>query len=54
MAASTAKACDNTPPSKSGATRAEDAGNITPAQAATIRHRADHVLGEKDSTYHNK
>jgi uncharacterized protein (UPF0303 family) len=38
----------------SGATRAENAGNITPAQAATVRHKAEHVLGEKDSTYHNK
>ena len=38
----------------SGATRAENAGNITPAQAATVRHKAEHVLGEKDSTYHGK
>jgi hypothetical protein len=28
-------------------------GNITPAQAATVRHKASAVLGETDSTYHN-
>jgi hypothetical protein len=28
-------------------------GNITPAQAATVRHKASQVLGETDSTYHN-
>lgn len=38
----------------SGATRAENVGNITPAQAATVRHRAHNVLGQKDSAYHNK
>lgn len=29
-------------------------GNITPAQAATVRHEASQVLGETDSTYHGK
>jgi hypothetical protein len=28
-------------------------GKLTPAQAAQIRHRADVVLGETDSNYHN-
>lgn len=28
-------------------------GRLSPAQAAKIRHRADVVLGETDSTYHN-
>jgi hypothetical protein len=28
-------------------------GNISPAQAATVKHKAAHVLGETDSTYHN-
>ena len=37
----------------SGATRAENAGNISPEEAAKVRHRADSVLGVKDSTYHN-
>lgn len=37
----------------SGATRAENAGNISPAEAAKVRHKADAVLGVKDSTYHN-
>lgn len=27
-------------------------GKLTPAQAAKVRHRADVVLGENDSTYH--
>ena len=26
-------------------------GNITPAQAATVKHKAKQVLGETDSTY---
>lgn len=38
----------------SGATRSENAGNITPEQAARIRHRANQVLGQHDSSYHNK
>jgi hypothetical protein len=29
-------------------------GNITPPEAAKVRHRADVVLGENDSNYHNK
>lgn len=29
-------------------------GNLTPAQAAEIRHKAHQVLGTTDSTYHNK
>jgi len=29
-------------------------GNITPVEAAKVRHRADVVLGQNDSTYHNK
>jgi hypothetical protein len=29
-------------------------GNLTPAQAAEIRHKAAQVLGTSDSTYHNK
>lgn len=29
-------------------------GNLTPAQAAEIRHKAHVVLGTTDSTYHNK
>jgi len=33
--------------------RSVAAGNITPQQAVTVRHRADNVLGETDSTYHN-
>jgi len=28
-------------------------GNVTPAEAAKVRHKAEHVLGETDSTYHN-
>ena len=28
-------------------------GRLSPAQAAKIRHRADVVLGEVDSTYHH-
>jgi len=29
-------------------------GNVSPAEAAKVRHRAAHVLGETDSTYHNQ
>lgn len=29
-------------------------GKLTPEQAAKIRHKAHVVLGETDSTYHNK
>jgi hypothetical protein len=28
-------------------------GNISPADAAKVRHKANVVLGETDSTYHN-
>ncbi len=27
-------------------------GKLTPAEAATVRHKANVVLGETDSTYH--
>lgn len=29
-------------------------GTLTPAEAVKVRHRADAVLGETDSTYHNQ
>lgn len=29
-------------------------GNLSPEQAATVRHKAHVVLGETDSTYHGK
>lgn len=29
-------------------------GNLSPSQAASIRHKAHVVLGTADSTYHNK
>lgn len=29
-------------------------GNLTPEEAATVRHKANVVLGETDSTYHNQ
>lgn len=32
----------------------EKAGNTTPAKAADARHKSEAVLGECDSTYHNK
>ncbi len=38
----------------SGASHSLAVGNISPAQAATVRHKAEQVLGETDSTYHNK
>lgn len=28
-------------------------GKVTPAQAAEVRHKANQILGETDSTYHN-
>lgn len=37
----------------SGASRSLAVGNITPAEAAKVRHSAKSVLGETDSTYHN-
>ena len=29
-------------------------GNVTPAEAAEVRHKANVILGETDSTYHNQ
>lgn len=37
----------------SGASRSLAVGNISPEEAASVRHRAENVLGETDSTYHN-
>jgi len=39
---------------KGRATQQLAKGKLSPAQAAKIRHRADVVLGESDSHYHNK
>lgn len=39
---------------KARATQGLANGSLTPEEAATVRHRADVVLGENDSTYHNK
>jgi hypothetical protein len=39
---------------KARATQGLAKGTLTPAEAATVRHKADVVLGETDSTYHNK
>jgi hypothetical protein len=36
------------------ATQQEEKGHLSPEQAAEIRHKAKHVLGEMDSHYHNK
>lgn len=38
---------------KGRATQQLAKGNLSPEQAAEIRHHADVVLGETDSTYHN-
>jgi hypothetical protein len=38
---------------KSRVTTALAKGNVTPAQAAAVRHEANQILGETDSTYHN-
>jgi hypothetical protein len=38
---------------KARATQMAAKGKLSPSDAATIRHKADHVLGECDSTYHN-
>ena len=35
------------------ATQMVKKGKLSPAQAAKIRHKAQHVLGEADSHYHN-
>ena len=37
---------------KGRVTQALATGNVTPAEAATVRHKANVVLGECDSTYH--
>jgi hypothetical protein len=37
---------------KARATQMLAAGKLSPADAATIRHKANVVLGETDSTYH--
>jgi hypothetical protein len=38
---------------KARATQGLAKGTLTPAEAATVRHKANLVLGEGDSTYHN-
>ena len=38
---------------KARATQMVAKGKLSPADAATIRHKANCVLGETDSTYHN-
>jgi len=38
---------------KARATQGVAKGTLSPADAAKIRHKANHVLGETDSTYHN-
>ena len=38
---------------KARATQMVAKGKLSPADAAKIRHKANHVLGETDSTYHN-
>lgn len=35
------------------ATQQVKKGNLSPEQAAKIRHKAQHVLGEADTRYHN-
>jgi hypothetical protein len=35
------------------ATQQVKKGKLSPAQAAKIRHKAQHVLGDADSRYHN-
>jgi hypothetical protein len=39
---------------KARATQQVAAGNLSPEDAAKIRHKADSVLGETDSTYPNR
>jgi hypothetical protein len=39
---------------KARATQGLAKGTLSPADAAKVRHRADVVLGETDSTYHNQ
>jgi hypothetical protein len=38
---------------KARATQMVAKGKLSPADAAKIRHKANHILGETDSTYHN-
>ena len=38
---------------KGRVTQALAKGTATPAEAAAVRHKANAVLGETDSTYHN-
>lgn len=38
---------------KARATQQLAKGNLSPEEAATVRHKANVVLGETDSTYHN-
>lgn len=38
---------------KGRATQQVAKGNLSPEQAAKIRHEADAVLGKHDTTYHN-
>lgn len=38
---------------KSRATSELAKGNLSPEQAAKVRHKADTVLGKTDSTYHH-
>jgi len=39
---------------KARATQEVAKGKLTPEEAAQIRHKANHILGETDSTYHNQ
>jgi len=39
---------------KARVTHALATGKVTPAEAATVRHKANVILGETDSTYHNQ
>ncbi len=39
---------------KARATQMVAKGKLSPADAAKIRHKANHILGETDSTYHNR
>jgi hypothetical protein len=38
---------------KARATQMVAQGKLSPSDAAKIRHKANHILGETDSTYHN-
>ena len=39
---------------KARATQMVAKGKLSPSEAATIRHKANSILGETDSTYHNQ